>query len=66
VNEETNKIETASEVKLETQVICPICKTDKLEDISPRQNNSIYGSGFASWKMMELRRCPNCKIAIIP
>lgn len=54
------------ECPVEPGVICPICKTDKLEDISPRQNNGVFGSGFASWKIVELRKCPNCKIVIVP
>jgi len=65
-NQKLELTEAIAKVNVGAVVICPICKTDNLEDISPCQNNGIYGSGFASWKTMELRRCPNCKIVIKP
>ena len=52
--------------QLETIVNCPICGETELEDISPRESNGIIGSGFASWKIVDLRCCPNCRIIIHP
>ena len=62
----STELTEAKRGQVEAGVICPICKTDKLEDISPRKNNGVLGSGFASWEIIELRKCPNCHIILNP
>jgi len=54
------------DVRQQHVVICPLCKSDKLEDISPHSSNGIIGPGFRNWKIMDLRRCQICRIVISP
>jgi len=45
---------------------CPVCKSEKIEDISSYQSNGIYGPGSASWKTFDARCCNECGVIFRP
>lgn len=57
----TDEEPTATEV-----YVCPVCKFDITEDVSPRANNGIIGSGYASWKLLDVRACKHCGALFMP
>ena len=48
------------------KIVCPVCKSDKIIDISTYQNNGIYGSGARRWKVSDMRCCENCGVTFKP
>ncbi len=54
-------------LKKETKIIkCPVCKSENISDNSPRTDNGIIGSGFTSWKILDIRCCDDCGIVFKP
>lgn len=49
-----------------TDLICPLCESKEFEDISPTQDNGIFGPGFSSWKLVDLWACTKCRIVVNP
>lgn len=49
------------------EIKCRIPDCDgEIKDISLHENNGIFGSGFASWKTLNLWACSNCGLTYVP
>lgn len=47
-------------------LICPVCKSTDIEDISTYQSNGILGPGHSSWKTLDVRCCKDCGVVFKP
>ena len=45
---------------------CPVCKSEKITDISTYESNGIYGHGSRSWKTNDMRSCDDCGVIFKP
>lgn len=45
---------------------CPVCKSEKIADISTYKSNGIYGPGSRSWKTSDMRSCEDCGVIFKP
>ena len=61
-----NLYKKESDVSTIVMCRCPACKSEKIDDISPRANNGIIGPGYSSWKLDDMRACQDCGIVFKP
>jgi hypothetical protein len=47
-------------------LICPVCGSIDIEDVSSYASNGIYGPGCASWKTFDCRCCRDCGVLFKP
>ena len=48
------------------KVICPVCESENIKDISTYENNGLLGPGAAAWKTFDVRRCNECGVLFQP